>query len=386
MKNVYIIGSKGIPAKYGGFETFVENLTLLKKSQDLHYYVACLNSKKNNTFTYNGATCFNIPVPNVGPGKAILYDLKSLKWIINHVQKNNVKSAVVYILACRIGPFLAPYLKKLRQLGVTYYLNPDGHEWLRAKWSKPVRHYWKISEKKMVRQADLVICDSLNIEKYIHRNYENDRLKTCFVPYGATVENQKSIITEKEQGWFDKHHVELNNYYLIVGRFVPENNYETMITEFMQSKTQRKLVIVTNVVHNKFYNYLEQKTHFSQDKRIQFVGTVYDQKLLKVIRENALAYFHGHEVGGTNPSLLEALASTSLNLLLNVGFNHEVGEDAAKYWTKDKGVLSNLINEVDTWDEIKRKHYGDLAKNRIRQAYNWDDIVSKYEDIFLGER
>ncbi|MFC6260627.1 beta 1-4 rhamnosyltransferase Cps2T [Levilactobacillus fujinensis] len=385
MKNVYIIGSKGIPANYGGFETFVENLTGLKKSPALHYYVACL-SEEESTFSYNDATCFNVPVPNVGPGKAILYDLKALKWVIAHVKENNVKSAVVYILACRIGPFLAPYLRKLHQLGVACYLNPDGHEWLRAKWSKPVRHYWKLSEKMMVRQVDLVICDSINIEKYIHKNYESNRLQTCFVPYGATVAHGKGQVTVDQQAWFDHRQVELNAYYLVVGRFVPENNYETMIKEFMRSKTQRKLVIVTNVEQNRFYDDLEQETHFSQDSRIQFVGTVYDQKLLKVIRENAFAYLHGHEVGGTNPSLLEALASTPLNLLLNVGFNHEVGAAAAKYWTKNQGSLSKLINEVDTWDDPQRQAYGTLAKDRITQAYNWDNIVSEYEAIFLGEK
>ncbi|WP_236008146.1 beta 1-4 rhamnosyltransferase Cps2T [Levilactobacillus andaensis] len=384
VKNVYIIGSKGIPANYGGFETFVENLTGQKKSPALQYYVACL-SDEDSTFSYNGATCFNVPVPNVGPGKAIVYDLKALKWVINHVKENNVQSAVVYILACRIGPFLAPYLRKLHQLGVACYLNPDGHEWLRAKWSKPVRHYWKLSEKMMVRQVDLVICDSINIEKYIHQNYESDRLQTCFVPYGATVAREPGPISADQQTWFDNRRVARNEYYLIVGRFVPENNYETMIKEFMQSKTQRQLVIVTNVEHNKFYEDLEADTHFSQDSRIQFVGTVYDQKLLKVIRENAFAYLHGHEVGGTNPSLLEALASTPLNLLLNVGFNHEVGKDAAKYWTKDAGSLSQLINEVDTWDDDQRREYGTRARTRITQAYNWDDIVSEYEAIFLGE-
>lgn len=107
-----------------------------------------------------------------------------------------------------------------------------------------------------------------------------------------------------------------------------------MIREFIKSKSKKDFVLITNVEQNKFYDQLLQDTGFDKDPRVKFVGTVYDQELLKYIRENTFAYFHGHEVGGTNPSLLEALASTKLNLLLDVGFNREVGEDGAIYWKK----------------------------------------------------
>ncbi|RRK09139.1 glycosyl transferase, partial [Lactiplantibacillus garii] len=110
---------------------------------------------------------------------------------------------------------------------------------------------------------------------YIKNNYDRPGLKTCFIPYGATVSETPTSITNKNQKWFDRFDIKLNNYYLIVGRFVPENNYEVMITEFMKSNTKRPLVIVTNVGKNKFYRNLESKTHFSQDSRIKFVGTVY---------------------------------------------------------------------------------------------------------------
>ncbi|MDV3524448.1 beta 1-4 rhamnosyltransferase Cps2T [Lactiplantibacillus plantarum] len=386
MKNVYIIGSKGIPAKYGGFETFVENLTKLQKSSDIKYFVSCLNGSKSGTFQYNGATCFNISVPNIGPGKAILYDILSLRWAIQHIEQNNVQDAVVYILACRVGPFIEPYVKKLHQLGATYYLNPDGHEWLRAKWSKPVRAYWRKSEKKMVGAADLVICDSINIERYIRKNYDRNNLRTCFIPYGATVRNEIFKAKENQLEWFRRCGLHFDNYYLIVGRFVPENNYEVMIREFMKSNSTKPLVIVTNVEKNKFYKKLQKTTHFDDDPRIKFVGTVYDSELLALIREHAFAYIHGHSVGGTNPSLLEALALTRLNLLFDVGFNHEVGEDGAKYWSKKSGSLSNLINQVDNWTDLTINSIGNMAKQRIISEYNWDKIVKSYEEVFLGEQ
>ena len=122
----------------------------------------------------------------------------------------------------------------------------------------------------------------------------------------------------------------------------------------------------------------ENKKQFP-DKKIKFVGTVYDQELLKKIRENAYGYFHGHEVGGTNPSLLEAMSSTDLNLLLGVGFNREVGLDAALYWSKQEGSLAKLIDKADQMSAEKIEEIGRKAKERIRAAYSWEYIVDQYE-------
>ena len=110
---------------------------------------------------------------------------------------------------------------------------------------------------------------------------------------------------------------------------------------------------------------------------------MYDQELLKKIRENAWAYIHGHQVGGTNPSLLEALASTELNLLIGVGFNREVGENAALYWGRKQGSLANVIAKADAMDPEKRAEYGRRAKKRIRDAYSWRYITDRYEKVFL---
>lgn len=165
---------------------------------------------------------------------------------------------------------------------------------------------------------------------------------------------------------------------------MPENNYEIMIREFMKSHSQKDFAIITNV-NDKFLNELEGKLHFRDDKRIKFVGTVYDQELLMKIRENAYGYFHGHEVGGTNPSLLEALGSTGLNLLLDVGFNREVAEDSALYWNKKEGNLANLIDLADRIGDVERKRYSKKAKDRIRNAYSWEFICMRYAEVFLPQ-
>lgn len=290
------------------------------------------------------------------------------------------------MLACRIGPFFGKYVKKIHALGGKVLVNPDGHEWKRAKWSAPVRKYWKVSERGMVKHADLMVCDSKNIEKYIESEYADLKPNTTFIAYGADI--KRSILADddpKFMGWLSEKGLAPFGYYLVVGRFVPENNYETMIREFMASESKRDFALVTGV-DDSFLAELERKTHFKSDPRIKFVGTVYDQELLKKIREKAYGYFHGHEVGGTNPSLLEALASTRLNLLLDVGFNREVAEDSALYWRKESGDLAELINYADLMDWKSIEELDTASTSVIRDRYSWRSITDSYEDLFLGRR
>ncbi|WP_194191027.1 beta 1-4 rhamnosyltransferase Cps2T [Clostridium chrysemydis] len=384
MKNIFIIGSKGIPSNYGGFETFVEKLTEGKVSEEIKYHVSCL-AKDNEQFYHNNARCFNVNVPNIGPAKAVYYDIMALKKVLMYIEENNINNAIIYILACRIGPFLGKYKKKARKLGAKIFVNPDGHEWKRAKWNAFIRQYWKLSEKLMVKHANLLICDSKNIEKYIKDDYEKYNPNTTFIAYGA--ETSKSMLNDDSEelvNWYSDKGLKKKEYYLVVGRFVPENNYETMIREFMKSDTKKDFAIITNFEKNKFYEELKERTGFENDSRIKFVGTVYNQELLKKIRENAYGYFHGHEVGGTNPSLLEALATTDLNILLNVGFNKEVAEDGAIYFDKKKNNLAELINKADKLSEDEICVFSKKAKSRIDSEYTWELIIKRYENIFLN--
>ena len=383
-QQVFIIGSKGIPAAYGGFETFVEKLTEYQVNGDICYHVSCLG-KDNLRYEYNGAECFTVTVPNIGSAGAVYYDLAALNACITYCKERpGIKRPVFYILACRIGPFISFYKKQIRKLGGVLYVNPDGHEWKRSKWSLPVRAYWKISERCMVKYADLLICDSKNIKKYVEKRYRRYDPNAVFIAYGSEV--RLSALPDDDarfMEWMADKDLRVEAYYLVVGRFVPENNFETMIREFMKSETKRDLAIITTV-NTSLMEELRQKLHFEEDSRIKFVGTVYDQELLKKIRENAYGYLHGHEVGGTNPSLLEALGITNLNLLLNVGFNREVAEDTALYWSKSEGSLASLIDRADVMSEEKIMILGEKAKRRMRQYYSWEYIVDEYEKVFLS--
>ncbi len=384
MRHVFIVGSKGIPGAYGGYETFVDKLTEYHQArQDLKYHVAC-KSNKTGEFVYHNARCFQIKVPNIGPAQAIYYDVAALSACCKYIRANSIEKPIIYILACRIGPFMAHFVRKIHKLGGAVYVNPDGHEWMRAKWPAPVRKYWKISEKMMTRRADLLVCDSKNIEAYIRQTYAAYAPETTFIAYGA--ETRRSTLSDgdpKLTDWYAQWGLTPKGYYLVVGRFVPENNYETMIREFMKSGTHKNFALITNVSAD-FLETLKKKTGFDKDPRIKFVGTVYDQELLMKIRENAYGYFHGHEVGGTNPSLLEALGSTELNLLLGVGFNREVAENAALYWSKEPGNLAALIEKADAMPADQIASLGERARNRIATAYSWQYITDKYAELFLS--
>lgn len=383
-QHVFIIGSKGIPAQYGGFETFVEKLTEHKKNPNIHYHVSCLDTKTTEEI-YNDARCYHIKVPkSLGAAKAVYYDYRAVKMALRYIRANQIENPIIYILACRIGPAMNSLSRKIHEAGGAVYVNPDGHEWQRSKWNWFIKKYWKLSERLMVKHADLLICDAKLMEQYIQETYRRYHPKTTFLAYGAELPRKLSQEEQKQvEEWFKEQHVVPNEYYLMVGRFVPENNYYTILKEFMSSDTKKDLVIVTNIIEGHLYKRLEKELHFERDKRIKFVGTVYEPALLQSIRMNAFAYIHGHEVGGTNPSLLEALSMTKLNLLYDVGFNREVAGDAAVYWNKQQDSLKKVVEEVEQLDMREKGKIGEAAQGPVLKVYNWKTICGKYEILFL---
>ena len=397
--DVYLVGSKCI-GQYGGYESFVQKLLEYHKDNNaIRYHVACkrngdghmdisklqdVSEITNNRFFYCNADCFLIDVPTwLRAAQAIYYDIAALKECCRHIRTNNVKGPIIYIMASRIGPFVCKYAKKIHKFGGRIYLNPDGHEWKRTKWSAPIRRYWKESERLMVKYVDLIVCDSINIEKYIQNEYKRYNPVTTYIAYGAEVKPSGLSDDDPQYiAWLQKHDLS-TPFFTVVGRCVPENNFEIIIREFMCSNTEKTLIIITTD-NSKMLQDMEAKLHFSKDKRIKFVGTVYDRKLLKKIREKSYGYIHGHSVGGTNPSLLEALGSTNLNLLFDVCFSHEVAEDAALYWNKENGNLAALINKVDAMSEEEIKELGRKARRRVHDSYSWCLISSQYLNVFTS--
>jgi rhamnosyltransferase len=404
VKNVFIIGAKCI-GQYGGYETFLDKLTEVHQNEkSIQYHIVTkangdgamdetklsgvsdINKDEAGKvfwFRYHNANVVKLQVPQIGAAQAIAYDIKAFKWCLKYISNNHINDAIIYVLACRIGPFFGSLVKKAHKMGAKVYVNPDGHEWKRAKWSKTIRKYWKESEKLMVKYADLLVCDSVNIEKYIKEEYAKYSPSTTYIAYGADI--TPSTLADDDPkfcDWLNSHGLKPGLYYMCCGRFVPENSFEIMIREFMKSNSSRDFALITTK-NDSLLNELEDKLHWKSDSRIKFVGAVYDSQLLKKIRENAYGNFHGHTVGGTNPSLLEALGSTDLNLLIDVGFNREVGQDAAFYWGKEEGELASLIDQMDKISAQEKELIGLKANNRIKDAFTWEFIADEYKRLLV---
>ena len=389
MKNVIIIGSRGYRYNYGGWETFVTELVNNSVDKDIRYFIPYLTDNKINDkkITHSG-NIEQVELYTKKKGFVTMFNftIKSMEYYIKYLTEHNLKNVIMVILGCKIGPLMPRYYKKLNKLGVKVIMNPDGLEWKRDKWNKVIKKCFKISEKYHVKYADHVVCDSNSIKEYIDQEYKV-KDKSSFIAYGTYLDG---VVKDKDRckKFFKENKIKEHNYYLYVGRFVPENNIETIISEYMQSSTDKKLYIVTNYEKNSFYNHLKVVTDFESDDRIVFLGPIYDKELLTYMRDNAYGYIHGHSAGGTNPSLLEALAHTSINILFDVEYNKEVGKDKCYYFSK---VNSSLARQINICDKLTKKEIDILGKeclNIIKNNYTWEIIVNKYNDLFdklLGE-
>lgn len=384
MRNIIVIGSRGYRYPYGGWETFVNNLVKNNKDENTHYYIPNLTHEKEKNKKIeilDGVVVPSIYVPNQGFVTMFTFTIKAIQYFIKYIKEYQLKNTVVMILGCKVGPLFPFWIPKLHRLGAKVIINPDGLEWKRDKWAWWIKVCFKISERMSIKYADYCVCDSMAIKDYIDHKYLKYHTPSTFIAYGSYLDI-KAYQNKIVDALWNRYHIQNEEYYLIVGRFIPENNYETMIKEFMKSNTNKDLVIVCNLEKNKFYNHLLEVTHFNEDKRIKFIGSVYDKEALIYIRKHAFAYLHGHSAGGTNPSLLEALSMTNVNILFKINYNEEVGEDSCFYFTKSDGSLKEVINKVDALSSQEQLAYGKLAKERIKIKYTWDIVEEKYDKLY----
>ncbi len=384
-KNIFIVGSRGYQFPYGGWETFVTNLINNTEEKDVQYYVTNLvqdKKEKKKILCYENVECHTVYVPHQAFVTMFTFTILSINHFIYFIKKNKLKNTVLLVLGCKVGPLFVFWKPILHRLGVKVIINPDGLEWKREKWAWWIKQCFKISEFFSIWLSDHCVCDSKAILEYVQKKYKRLKTPSSYIAYGA-YENDKVYKTKLVTELWKKYQIKTYEYYLIVGRFIPENNYETIIKEFMKSKTKKDLVIICNLKKDKFYHKLQEKTHFENDKRIKFIGSLYDQESLLYFRRHAYAYIHGHSAGGTNPSLLEAMANTDINILYDVAYNREVGEDSCFYFTKDENSLKKVIQKVEKLSLKEQKEYGHNAKNRIHEAYTWQYVDKQYQQLFL---
>lgn len=379
MRNIFIIGARGYRAKYGGWETFVTNLVDHYNDKNTKFYISMYTNDKSLTeYSVNeNIVVTPIYVKQKGSIKMFIYSVKAFLYYLKYIKKNKLTNTHMYVLGLKLFNFLWLYEKKLKKLNVKTYVNPDGLEHLRSKWSYPIKKFFLLSETLMLNHTDKIVCDGLGIKKYIDNKYPKLKSKTTYIAYGYEEIDFTNI---NEERILKKYNLEKNNYLLMVGRCVPENNYELVIKEFINSNIDKNLVIITNLSSSNYYQQLINITKCNKDKRIKFIDGVYEKNEISTIRKNAYLYIHGHSVGGTNPSLIEALSLTDLNILYDVCFNYDIGLDTCLYF-KEEGSLTKLLDDEKLLSNSKKK-LASLAKERVSNNFTWDIIISQYKNLF----
>jgi glycosyltransferase involved in cell wall biosynthesis len=365
MKNrIAILGTRGIPARYGGFETFAEELALRLVKKDVDVTVYCEAGNNSQPSSYQGISLVYLSSPSCGPITTILFDLLCL-W---HARKGH---DIVYMLGYGAAPFC--FIPQL--WGSKVWLNVDGIEWARAKWSVLAKLYFRAMEWFSTWIPDRIIADAEGIKDHLARRHR--RLPPCqVIAYGAPI-----LETAPDPLPLQKWTLSPNHYYLIVCRLEPENHIREIIEGFNQGGSSYPLIIVGNDKADSAY--VESLLALASE-RVRFIGTVYDKVLINTLRFYATAYFHGHSVGGTNPSLLEALGCGNLTIAHDNVFNREViGQKG--YFFQSASEIKDYMAAIEGLSEGQRLELGDAARNRIRERYNWDSIAQQYLDLIKEE-
>jgi len=359
-----ILGTRGIPAHYGGFETFAEQLATRLAGHGVKVTVFCPAPFSKSDETYRGVTLKFVKFPKLGKYSEMFWDARCFC-----VARRGFD--VVYMLG--LGGAFAAWVPRL--FGVCVWVNTDGIEWKRTKFNWPQRTYLALAEALSVLFASRIIADAAAIAAYLRHRYQGVK-KISMIAYGAVPPTETpSDLLINEWG------LQADSYYIVVCRLEPENHVLEIIEGFERSSSNRTLVILGNVENPNTYVKLLLAHRTDQ---VRFIGVVYDREKLEALRFYARAYMHGHSVGGTNPSLLEAMACSNLVIAHDNPFNREVLGDAGLFF-KTSDELASTVNAIDaaTIDKgILRK----AASDRIREQYLWDHVTESYLELLRTSR
>lgn len=360
MLKIGIIGTRGIPNHYGGFEQFAEYLSVGLVS--LGHSVCVYNSSSHpyQADMWNGVNIIHCsdPEDKWGTVGQFIYDLNC---IVDSRKRNFDVILQLGYTSSSVWGWLLP-----RQ-NTVITTNMDGLEWKRSKFSKPVQLFLKFAEYLGTVFSDHLIADSIGIQNYLLKKYKKSSI---YIPYGA------NIFEDSNSNCLSKYNVEVENYNMLIARLEPENNIEVILDgAAMAKKSDPFLVIGKN--HTQYGEFLKSK--YLKYPFIRFIGGIYDIDELNNLRYYSKLYFHGHSVGGTNPSLLEAMSSNALICANDNEFNSAIlGADAMYF--RSAYEVSGFI---DTVEKISFKDFLENNRNKIQHIYSWDKIINQYVEHFI---
>jgi len=365
---IAIIGCRGIPARYGGFETFAEELAtrLVQKGHEVVVY-----GRNNIIKDYKTGDYFKGVKIVILPTISHKYFDTVFHTFLSVIHCFFTKYDIVLMLNAANSIFaLIPKLT-----GKKVILNVDGIERLRKKWNWVGKLWYKISEYFATVFPDTIVSDAEVIRKYYLEIYKKESI---MIPYGANIEkiNTKEIL--------DKFRIKPQEYILYVSRLEPENNAHIVIKSFKNVNTNKKLIIVGDAPYNiKYKSYLRDLA--KNDIRVIFTGFIFGDAY-KELQYNAYCYVQATEVGGTHPALLEAMGYGNCVIANGTPENIEVVGDAGIIYRKNdiEDLREKLQYVIDNPDIVKE--YAEKAKKRIRQKYSWEMITNQYEKLFISEK
>ncbi|HEY7750083.1 MAG TPA: DUF1972 domain-containing protein [Aestuariivirgaceae bacterium] len=358
--SIAILGSRGIPARYGGFERFAEEISVRLAARGVEIAVYAEGESDSRERTYRGVRIIPIRPVRCGPLSTIIFDLRCLI----HASR---RYSVIYMLGYGAAIFF-PFVR------CPLWVNMDGLEWSRAKWRWAGRTWLRVMEGIALRFARLVICDAEAIETSLRKRH-GDSFRANYVPYGATIEKG-----QPDDAVLAHFGLTAGGYHLVVCRIEPENHVLEILQGFLSCRANSSLVIVGDVATANRYH--RQVARFASE-RIRFLGAVYDASVLRALRFHCAAYCHGHSVGGTNPSLLEAMASGNIVVAHDNVFNREVCGEDGLYWRTFVDLGARLL-EAESMNQPNREALGTRMRARVSERYDWEKVVDRYV-AFLRE-
>jgi glycosyltransferase involved in cell wall biosynthesis len=362
---IAIIGSRGIPAGYGGFETFAQELAprLVDRGHDVTVYCRRGYTGDDSLAEYKGVRLVHTPALRSRSFEQLSHEFTS---IVDSLRR---RVQLYYFLGYRGAPFYIPIRGSRRVVVV----NTNGLEWKRRKWNAVGRAYLRTAEWIAAHvAADELVSDARAIAEYFQ---EAHGVASTYLVNGAYVLDQSAM----RRDVLAQYEVTQGGYYLVACRIEPENNVDLIVREFIASGSKKELVIAGGM--NYETPFWQELQALARGARVRFLGPVYGEMLVESLHLGAYGYLHGHEVGGTNPALLKAMGCANLTIALDTPFNRENLADTGRYWTKDAGSLASAIRWADE-DADRARALGATAQHRIRTRYTWDQIADQHDSFF----
>ncbi len=356
---IAILGTRGIPNNHGGFEQFAEYFSVYLASKGHEVYVYNSHDHPYQESEYKGVNIIHSHdlEYKIGTAGQFIYDF-------NCIRDSRKRDFHIILQLGYTSNSIWHWLLPKKPVIIT---NMDGMEWKRSKYSMKVRKFLKYAEKLAVMSSDYLIADSLGIQSYLMDTYNKP---SKFIAYGATV------FDTPEESILPQYKVKKHEYCIIIARLEPENNIEVIIKGYVASKASYPLIIFGGL--NEYGNKLKKK--YSSDSRIQFVGPNYNQNQLNNLRYFSRYYFHGHSVGGTNPSLLEAMASNTLIIANDNVFNKSILNEEALYFQSSDDIM-NILDKDDAF--ALKESFSKANMLKINNKYNWEIINEEYEKFLV---